>query len=180
MVIGTQNPIEYEGTYPLPEAQLDRFMFNILIDYLPEDDEIQVVNLTTGAESAQITQVVTAQELLEYQAVVRRIPASEEVTRYAVQLTRATRPGQEAPDFVNDWVSYGASLRAAQYMILGGRARAILEGRFNVSVEDIVSLAKPVLRHRVLTNFHAESEKVTTDDIVDRLIERVPKPSSGL
>ncbi len=180
MVMATQNPIELEGTYPLPEAQLDRFMFNILIDYLPEDDEIQVVNLTTGAESARITQVVTAQELLEYQAVVRRIPASEEVTRYAVQLTRATRPGPESPDFVNDWVSYGASLRAAQYMILGGRARAILEGRFNVSVEDIVSLAKPVLRHRVLTNFHAESEKVTTDDIVDRLIERVPKPSSGL
>ncbi len=180
MVMATQNPIELEGTYPLPEAQLDRFMFNILIDYLSEDDEIQVVDRTTGAKSATISQVMTAEELLQYQSVVRRIPASEEVTRYAVRLTRATRPGPGSLDFINNWVSYGASLRAAQYMILGGRARAILRGRYNVSVEDIVALAKPVLRHRVLTNFHAESEKITTDDIVVRLIDQVKKPSSGL
>ncbi len=180
MVMATQNPIELEGTYPLPEAQLDRFMFNIMIDYLSEDDEIMVVDRTTGAESAQITRVMSSEELLQYQSLVRRIPASEEVTRYAVRLTRATRPGTGALGFINDWVSYGASLRAAQYMILGGRARAILKGRYNVSVSDIVALAKPVMRHRVLTNFHAESERVTTDDIIERLVEEVARPSSGL
>ena len=181
MVMATQNPIELEGTYPLPEAQLDRFMFNILIGYLDEDQEIAVVNQTTGSHSPQIEQVVTAKELLEFQELVRKIPASEDVTRYAVQLSRATRPGNPlAPDYVNKWVGYGASLRAAQFMILGGRARALLKGRYNVAVEDVQALAPPVLRHRILTNFHAESEKVTTDDIIELLIKQLNPPRSGL
>ena len=181
MVMATQNPIELEGTYPLPEAQLDRFMFNILIGYLDEDQEIAVVNQTTGSHSPQIEQVVTAKELLEFQELVRKIPASEDVTRYAVQLSRATRPGNPlAPGYVNKWVGYGASLRAAQFMILGGRARALLKGRYNVAVEDVQALAPPVLRHRILTNFHAESEKVTTDDIIELLIKQLNPPQSGL
>ena len=181
MVMATQNPIELEGTYPLPEAQLDRFMFNILIGYLTEEEEIGVVDQTTGDLSAQAECVVTADELLSYQHLVRKIPASADVTRYAVRLVRATRPTtDEAPDFVNDWISYGASPRAAQFLILGGRARAVMNGRFNVSVEDVQALAKPVLRHRILTNFHAESEKVSSDDIIDRLIETVSPPASGL
>lgn len=181
MVMATQNPIELEGTYPLPEAQLDRFMFNILIGYLDEDQEIAVVNQTTGSHSPRIEQVVTAKELLEFQELVRKIPASEDVTRYAVQLSRATRPGNPlAPDYVNKWVGYGASLRAAQFMILGGRARALLKGRYNVAVEDVQALAPPVLRHRILTNFHAESEKVTTDDIIELLIKELNPPQSGL
>ena len=181
MVMATQNPIELEGTYPLPEAQLDRFMFNILIGYLTEEEEIGVVDQTTGDLSAQAECVVMADELLSYQHLVRKIPASADVTRYAVRLVRATRPTtDEAPDFVNDWISYGASPRAAQFLILGGRARAVMNGRFNVSVEDVQALAKPVLRHRILTNFHAESEKVSSDDIIDRLIETVSPPASGL
>jgi MoxR-like ATPase len=181
VVMATQNPIELEGTYPLPEAQLDRFMFNIMIGYLDEDEEISVVNRTTGTTSGTINRVVTKEELLQYQRLVRKIPASEDVTRYAVRLTRATRPGDPlAPDFVQRWVSYGASLRAAQYMILGGRARALLKGRYNVSIEDVQALAKPVMRHRILTSFHAESEKVSSDDIIDRLIEQVQPPKSGL
>ncbi|MFQ5738107.1 MAG: AAA family ATPase [Acidobacteriota bacterium] len=180
-VMATQNPIELEGTYPLPEAQLDRFMFNILIGYLEEDEEIAVVNQTTGSASATIEAVVTSAELLRYQALVRQIPASEDVTRYAVRLSRASRPGDPlAPDFINEWVSYGASLRAAQFMILGGRARALLRGRFNVAVEDVRALARPVLRHRILSNFQAESEKITTDDIIGRLLEKVTPPQSGL
>ncbi len=181
MVMATQNPIELEGTYPLPEAQLDRFMFNILIGYLTEEEEVGVVEQTTSDRSATVESVVSAEELLQYQHLVRKIPASDDVTRYAVRLVRASRPGtEEAPDFVNEWVSYGASPRAAQFLILGGRARAVMNGRFNVSVEDVQALAKPVLRHRILTNFHAESEKVTTDDIIDRLIAMVSPPASGL
>ena len=181
MVMATQNPIELEGTYPLPEAQLDRFMFNILIGYLTEEEEVGVVEQTTGDRSATVESVVSAEELLQYQHLVRKIPASDDVTRYAVRLVRASRPGtEEAPDFVNEWVSYGASPRAAQFLILGGRARAVMNWRFNVSVEDVQALAKPVLRHRILTNFHAESEKVTTDDIIDRLIAMVSPPASGL
>ena len=156
-------------------------MFNILIGYLAEDEEIDVVNQTTGATSGSIEPVVTCEELLEYQQLVRKIPASEDVTRYAVQLARATRPGDPlAPDFINHWVSYGASLRASQFMILGGRARALLNGRYNVSVEDIQSLARPVMRHRILTSFHAESERVTSDDIIEKLLETVSPPKSGL
>ena len=179
-VLATQNPIELEGTYPLPEAQLDRFMFNIVIDYLDEEDEVSVVNRTTGLPLEELAKVVSAEELLKFQSAVRTIAVGEEVTRYAVNLSRATRPGPSAPDFVSKWVAYGSSLRASQNMVLGGKARAILAGRYNVSVEDVQALAKPVLRHRIITNFHAESEKVTTDDIVARLLETVPLPQSGL
>lgn len=180
-VLATQNPIELEGTYLLPEAQLDRFMFNIIIDYLDEAHEVQVVNQTTGEFPEQISQAVSGEDILRYQALVRKIPAGEEVTRYAVRLARASRPGDPtAPDFVREWVSYGASLRAAQFMILGGKARALMKGRYNVSCEDIRALAKPVLRHRIITNFHAESENVKAAGIVDRLLEGVPAPTSGL
>ncbi|UCF35326.1 MAG: MoxR family ATPase [Acidobacteriota bacterium] len=180
-VLATQNPIELEGTYPLPEAQLDRFMLNVVIDYLNEEDEVEVVKRTTGKSSQEIEQVLSGENLLRYQELIRRIPASDEVTRYAVSLARASRPGSpEAPEFVNDWLSYGASLRASQYMVLGGKARALMHSRYNVSCDDIRALAKPVLRHRMLTNFHAESENVTTDDIVDRLLKEVPVPGVGL
>ncbi|GAB4238342.1 MAG: MoxR family ATPase [Acidobacteriota bacterium] len=176
-VLATQNPIELEGTYPLPEAQLDRFMLNIYIDYLGESEEIEVVQRTTSPAEAELETVVTGAEVLESQRLVREVPVPEDVTRYAVRLVRATRPGTpEAPDFVRQWVSYGASVRAAQYLVLGGKARALLHGRYNVAVEDIQALARPVLRHRILTNFHAESEGVRSDDLVGRLLEAVPVP----
>ncbi len=180
-VLATQNPIELEGTYPLPEAQLDRFMLNIIIDYLDEDQEIDVVNRTTGRPADKILQVVSGEDLLSYQQVIRQIPASEAVTRYAVRLVRASRPNNaDAPSFAKDWLNYGASLRASQYLILGGKARALMHQRYNVSCEDIRALAKPVLRHRILTNFHAESEGVQPDQIIDRLLETVSPEGSGL
>ena len=180
-VLATQNPIELEGTYPLPEAQLDRFMFNIVIDYLNEDDEVVVVEKTTAEIGEQVEKVVSGEDILQYQQLVRKIPADQEVVRYAVQLTRSTRPGDAvAPDFVRNWVSYGASLRASQFLVLGGRARALMKGRYNVSYEDIRALARPVFRHRILTNFHAESENVTPDDIVDRLLAAIKPAGSGL
>ena len=180
-VLATQNPIELEGTYPLPEAQLDRFMFNIMIDYLPEAEEVKVVKETTGEPAEEITQVVSGKEILRYQELVKKIPANEEIVRYAVQLTGSTRPGEDSKqDFVNEWVRYGASLRASQFMVLGGKVRALLKGRFTVSTEDIRALAKPVLRHRILTNFHAESEGITPEDIVERLLKAVAPPQSGL
>jgi MoxR-like ATPase len=180
-VLATQNPIELEGTYPLPEAQLDRFMLNIIIDYLEEQEEIDVVNRTTGLPVEEISQVVSGEELLRYQQVIRNIPVTEDVTRYAVRLVRASRPGgSDAPSFTNEWLSYGASLRASQFLILGGKARALMHQRYNVSCEDIRALARPVMRHRILTNFHAESEGVQTDQIIDRLLETVEPPGSGL
>jgi len=180
-VLATQNPIELEGTYPLPEAQLDRFMLNIIIDYLDENQEIDVVNRTTGQPSDAIRQVVSGEDLLLYQQLIRQIPAAEPVTRYAVRLARASRPNDAgAPSFSKEWVSYGASLRASQFLILGGKARALMHQRYNVSCEDIRALAKPVMRHRILTNFHAESEGVETDEIIDRLLETVSPPASGL
>ena len=180
-VLATQNPIELEGTYPLPEAQLDRFMFNIHIGYLNEEEEIQVVLRTTGEGEEEVRQAVTGEEILRFQRLVRKVPASESVSRYAVQLVRSTRPGDAlAPDFVRNWVSYGASLRASQYLILGGRARALMKGRYHVSYEDVRELALSVFRHRILINFHAESENVTPDQIVQRLLEAVPPPASGL
>ena len=180
-VLATQNPIELEGTYPLPEAQLDRFMFNIVIRYLPEDEEVQVVQKTTGESMSEISQRVSGQDLLRFQELVRKIPANEEIIRYAVHLTRASRPeDSSAPDFIQQWVRYGASLRASQFMVLGGKARALLQGRYNVSCEDIRALAQPVLRHRILTNFHAESEEVKPEDIIDRLLQTVTPPQSGL
>ncbi len=180
-VLATQNPIELEGTYPLPEAQLDRFMFNIVIDYLNEDDEVAVVQRTTAELGEEVEKVVSGTDILRYQQLVRKVPADQEVLRYAVQLTRSTRPEDGlAPDFVQKWVSYGASLRASQFLVLGGRARALMKGRYNVSHEDIRALARFVFRHRILTNFHAESENVSPDDIVDRLLEAVVPAGSGL
>ncbi len=180
-VLATQNPIELEGTYPLPEAQLDRFMFNIVIDYLSEDDEIEVVNATTSNRRAQFEPVVTGRDIIDFQQVIRKIPVAESVVRYAVNLARASRPSDpSSPDFVKKWVNYGASLRASQFLILGGKARAVIQGRYNVSVDDIRHLAFPVLRHRILTNFHAESEQVDSNKIIQRLIETVPAPKSGL
>jgi MoxR-like ATPase len=180
-VLATQNPIELEGTYPLPEAQLDRFMFNIIIEYLSEDEEIQVVNQTTTLRQVQFEKTIGGAEILEFQRLVRKMPVAEEVMRYAVQLARTSRPsGANPPDFVKQYVNYGASLRASQFLILGAKARALVHGRYNVAVEDIQTLAYPVFRHRILTNFHAESEGIRSEDIIKRLLEVVPPPKSGL
>jgi MoxR-like ATPase len=180
-VFATQNPIELEGTYPLPEAQLDRFMFEIVIRHLPEEDELQVVRQTTSIQDPHFSHKVTGADLVAFQRLVRTVPVADPVLRYAVSLVRASRPeGPDAPDFVKEWVEYGASVRAAQYLILGGKARALTRGRYHVTFEDIQALAHPVLRHRVLTNFHAESEGVEPDQIVDRLLEAVPTPRSGM
>jgi MoxR-like ATPase len=180
-VLATQNPIELEGTYPLPEAQLDRFMFNIIIDYLPEDEEIQVVSQTTTLRQVQFEKTISGPEILEFQRLVRKMPVADEIMRYAVQLARTSRPsGSNPPDFVKQYVNYGASLRASQFLILGAKALALINGRYNVSVEDIQTLAYPVFRHRILTNFHAESEGIKSEDIIKRLLDLVPVPKSGL
>ena len=173
-VFATQNPIEMEGTYPLPEAQLDRFMFNVLIDYLPEDDEVEVVRQTTATEPEPIEQVFTGEDLLRFHGVVRKVPVAEDVVRYAVRIAAASRPGADnSLDFVNEWVTWGAGLRASQYMVLGAKARALLYGRSHVSFEDIRALAHPVLRHRVLINYRAEAEGVVVKNIVDSLLKSV-------
>ncbi len=181
-VFATQNPIELEGTYPLPEAQLDRFMFKIIMDHLALEEELDVVRTTTSLQDPDFKHAVTGEDLVEFQRLVRKVPVPDAVMRYAVGLVRATRPSQngDSADFVNKWIAFGASVRAAQYLILGGKARAITKGRYNVSFEDIRALAHPVLRHRILTNFHAESEGITTGTLVDQLLEAVPTPSSGL
>jgi MoxR-like ATPase len=180
-VLATQNPIEMEGTYPLPEAQLDRFMFNVRIGYLPEEDEVTVVRMTTSPQDIQFERQISADEILAFQKLVRKVPSADAVTRYAVRLVSTSRPVNDAaPDFVKRWVTWGASLRASQFLILGGKARAILHGRYNVSCEDVRAMAYPVLRHRVLLNFQAESEKVDTDKVISKLIESVPEPKSGL
>ena len=180
-VLATQNPIEMEGTYPLPEAQLDRFMFNVKIGYLPEEDEVSVVKQTTSPQDYEFATVMSADEITAFQRLVRQVPASDTVTRYAVRLVNASRPATpSAPDFVNKWVTWGASLRASQFLILGGKARAILRGRYNVSCEDVRAVAPSVLRHRVLLNFQAEAEKVDSDQVIKQLIEIVPEPKSGL
>jgi MoxR-like ATPase len=180
-VFATQNPIELEGTYPLPEAQLDRFMFNIIIDYMPEDDEIDVVRRTTAVQEYEFDHVVTGEDILAFQNLVRRVPVSEAIMRYAVKLSRTTRPGSEgAPEFVEKWVEYGASVRAAQYIILGSKARALMQGRYHVSYDDIRALAKPVFRHRILTNFHAQSEKISSETLIDQLLETVDAPKSRM
>ena len=180
-VFATQNPIELEGTYPLPEAQLDRFMFEVVMEYSPEEDEIAIVRNTTTVPAEAIVPVVSKEEIIAFQKVVRRVPVADAVVRYAVKLVRATRPGGEgSPDFVSQWLAYGASVRAAQAMILGGKARSLLQGRAHVTFDDIKALARPVLRHRLLRNFQAQSERVTTDQLVDRLLDTVPLPKSGL
>ena len=180
-VLATQNPIEMEGTYPLPEAQLDRFMFSIKIGYLPEEDEVAVVKQTTSPQEYEFARMMTADEITAFQRLVRQVPASDTVARYAVRLVGASRPGAAgAPEFVNRWVTWGASLRASQFLILGGKARAVLRGRYNVSCEDVRAVAPAVLRHRVLLNFQAEAERVDSDQIIRQLIETVPEPKSGL
>jgi MoxR-like ATPase len=181
LVLATQNPIELEGTYPLPEAQLDRFMFNIIIEHPPVDEERAVVRETTKGKNVQFQRTITGPDIVAFQKLVRRVPVSEAVMNYTVDLVRRTRPDNpDAPDFVKQWIEYGASVRAAQYLILGGKARALLEGRYFVRFQDIRSLASPVLRHRILTNFHAESERVTTDQVIDQLLEAVQVPASKM
>ena len=180
-VFATQNPIELEGTYPLPEAQLDRFMFHIVIEHPPESEEFDVVRTTTAILDPKFARPVTGADLVSFQLLVRRVPVAEPVMRYALALVRASRPpSPQAPDLIKKYVSFGASVRAAQYLILGAKAKALTEGRYHVSFDDIRALAHPVLRHRVLANFRAESEGISTDTLVDELLKTVPTPKSGM
>ncbi len=180
-VFATQNPIELEGTYPLPEAQLDRFMFNIVIDYSPEDEELDIVRSTTAIQDYSFEHAITGRDIVAFQELVRKVPVPDAVLRYTVRLVRTSRPVEpDAPEFITKWVSYGASVRAAQYLILGAKARALLSGRYHVTFEDVRALAHPVLRHRILKNFHAESERITTDQLIDQLLDAVPEPRSGM
>jgi MoxR-like ATPase len=173
-VLATQNPIEMEGTYPLPEAQLDRFMFNVVMTYLPEDEEVAVVAQTTGRKPEEIQPLFTGEDVLRFHEIVRKVPVAEDLVRYAVRLASASRPRQPgAPDFVNEWVSWGAGLRAGQFMVLGAKARALLYGRAHVTLNDIQTLAYPVLRHRILINYRAEAEGLTVDGVIERLLKHV-------
>ena len=178
IVLATQNPIELEGTYPLPEAQLDRFLFNTVLDYLNAEDELKVVDLTTTNLRPEAATVTTGEEIVGFQQLVRMTPVAESVARYAVEVVRATRPtgGSEIPELVKKYVNFGASVRAAQFIILAGKARALMHGRFHVSYDDVRALAAPILRHRVLLNFHAESERLTTDDLLRQLLESKKAP----
>jgi MoxR-like ATPase len=176
-VLATQNPIEMEGTYPLPEAQLDRFMFNVVMDYLPESDEVQVITRTTAGKPAPIEALFTGEDIQRFHGLVRQVPIAEELVRYAVQLAAASRPKQAtAAAFVNDWVSWGAGTRAAQFLVLGAKARALLAGRAHVTVEDLQKLALPTLRHRILLNYRAEAEGIRVEDVVRKLLETVKAP----
>jgi MoxR-like ATPase len=176
-VLATQNPIELEGTYPLPEAQLDRFLFNVLLDYLPADQELQVVNMTTGTKDDQPVAITTAEEILSMQQLVRMVPVAESVAKYAVSIVRATRPTDaSAPDIVKKYLNFGASVRAIQNIVLASKARALMQKRYHVTYEDIRALATPILRHRVLLNFHAESDKMTADTVLAKMIDSVPVP----
>jgi MoxR-like ATPase len=183
-VLATQNPIELEGTYPLPEAQLDRFMFNIVMKYLSEDDEVRVVTETTSTVHPVPSRVLDGADILGIQDLVRQVLVAEDVARYAVRLVNGSRPGRDGRvgqlEFVDSWVRWGAGLRASQALILGGKARALMHGRYHVSVADIRALASPILRHRVITNFYAESERIDSDGIISRLIDAVPAPKSTL
>ncbi|MDA0752544.1 MAG: MoxR family ATPase [Verrucomicrobia bacterium] len=173
-VLATQNPIEMEGTYPLPEAQLDRFMFNVVIDYLPEDDEVEVVKQTTSKKPDPIRPIFTGEDVIRFHDTVRAVPVADEMIRYAVRLASASRPNQkDTPDFINQWVSWGAGLRAAQFLILGAKVRAVLQGRSHVIIEDIQKLATPTLRHRILTNYRAEAEGVSVENIIQKLLDQV-------
>ncbi|MEM6469895.1 MAG: MoxR family ATPase [Planctomycetota bacterium] len=176
-VLATQNPIEMEGTYPLPEAQLDRFLFNVKIDYLPAADELSVVLQTTSSKPEPIDPLFTGEDVLRFQSTVRDVPVATPIAEYAVKLAQATRPGrEEAPEFVNQWVGWGAGTRASQTLVLCAKARALLQGRAHVQTDDIVALAHASLRHRVLPTYRAEAEGVTIENIIDRLLETVPKP----
>ena len=178
-VLATQNPLEQEGTYPLPEAQLDRFMFNILVDYPDAEEEEQIVMATTTRKKVELNQLLSADDLVRIQAIVRDLPVSPHVVKYATRLVRMTRPkSDEAPDFIRQYVHCGAGPRAAQCLVLGAKARAVLQGRVNMSCGDVRAIALPVLRHRLFTNFTADSEGVTADDIVARLLEKAPEPSA--
>ncbi|HUI81468.1 MAG TPA: MoxR family ATPase [Bryobacteraceae bacterium] len=176
-VLATQNPIELEGTYPLPEAQLDRFLFNTVLDYLDAAEEMKVIDLTTVTTIAQAEPVTNAQEILDFQQLVRMVPIGESVARHAIELVRCTRSRDEtAPDFVQKYVNYGASVRAAQFLVLSAKARALMKGRYHVTYEDVRSLYIPVLRHRILLNFHAESDRLTQDDILKKVLDWKPSP----
>lgn len=176
-VLATQNPIELEGTYPLPEAQLDRFLFNTLLDYLPEEDELKVIGLTTTTARAVLESVTTAEEILEFQRLVRMVPIADEIARYAVGLVRATRPSDSsAPEVVKKYVNFGASVRGAQNLVLAAKARTLMRGRYHVTYEDVSELMRPVLRHRILLNFQAESDRLTPDDVLKQILEaKAPK-----
>jgi MoxR-like ATPase len=176
-VLATQNPIEMEGTYPLPEAQLDRFMFNVVMDYLPEDEEVSVVMRTTAEQPAAITPLFTGQDVLRFHDLVRRVPIAEEMARYAVRLAAASRPRQSGtPDVLNEWASWGAGTRAGQFLVLGAKARALLKGRAHVTADDIRALAQPALRHRILLNYRAQAEGITVEEVISRLLEAVKAP----
>jgi len=176
-VLATQNPIEMEGTYPLPEAQLDRFMLNVVINYLPEDDEITVVERTTSVKPEPIQAIFSGEDVLAFHEVVRSVPVARELIQYAVRLTAASRPHQpQTPEFVNNWVSWGAGTRASQYLVLAGKARALLSGRAHVSVEDIRHVAQPVLRHRILLNYKAEAEGVSVEKVIQQIVENTAPP----
>ena len=175
-VLATQNPIEMEGTYPLPEAQLDRFMLNIVIDYLSEDEEVAVVTRTTSGRKDPVQRLFTGQQLQAFQKVVKQVPIAEDVARYAVKLAAASRPNRpESADFVNEWVSWGAGTRASQNLVLGAKTRALIQGRSHVTFDDVRALAQPVLRHRILINYRAEAEGVTVEKVIQRLMESVGK-----
>jgi MoxR-like ATPase len=175
-VLATQNPIEMEGTYPLPEAQLDRFLFNVIVDYLPEDDEVAVVQQTTSRKTEPIEPLFTGDDVIAFHDVVRKVPIAEELVRYAVRLASVSRPGPDAPAFINDWVSWGAGLRAGQSLVLGAKARALLAGRFHVTPEDIRALVHPTMRHRVLLGYRAEADGVGVDAVIDRILDHVKGP----
>src|SRR5712672_3027302 len=179
-VLATQNPIELEGTYPLPEAQLDRFLFNTILDYLSAADELKVVDLTTKTRVAQVETVTSPEEILDFQKLVRMVPIGDSLAEYVVNLVRATRHNSgSAPDFVKKYVNYGASVRAAQFIVLSAKARALAHHRYHVAYEDITALATPVLRHRILLNFHAESDRIDSDEILRRLLEHMPPPAKA-
>ena len=179
-VLATQNPIEQEGTYPLPEAQLDRFMFNILVDYPSEEEEVEIMKRTTVGQEAAVEEILNGEEIIQLQEIVRRVPVADEVIRYVLRLTRATRiTKDEAPEYIKDWLAWGAGPRASQYLILGAKARSVLYGRNHVSAEDVQAVAYPVLRHRILTNFSAEAEGVSPETIIGRLIEDTPVHDTG-
>jgi len=173
-VLATQNPIEQEGTYPLPEAQLDRFMFNVVVEYPSESEEIEILRRTTEGTDAELSPVLAGEEILRLQDLVRRVPVADEMLHYATTLVRATRPDADgAPGFVSENLKWGAGPRASQYLILGAKARAVIKGRFHVSIEDIQRVARPVLRHRILTNYSAQAEGIRPDDIIDRLLDEI-------
>jgi MoxR-like ATPase len=179
-VLATQNPIEFEGTYPLPEAQLDRFMFNIQVDYPKPEEEIEIVRSTTSAREPVLKTVMSGTDVLRLQEIVRKVPAAEHIVRYAVELVRSTRPSDDScPDSIKKWVSWGAGPRASQYLVLGAKARAVIQGRYHISCEDIKAVAKPVLRHRVLTSFTAEADGINSLYIIDEILKivKIPEPS---